>query len=75
MPPETFQSEDGILVYSSKLEIFSSGVVLLFVITNEFPQIIVPATFHDKYAMFRPRSELERKHKYVEAAERVSIEY
>ena len=71
MPPETFQSEDRVLDYSSKLDIFSYGVVLLFVVTNEFPQIILLATFHDNYGVLQPRSELERRQKYVEAAEKV----
>ena len=75
MPPETFQSEDSVLDYSSKLDIFSFGVVLLFVITHEFPKNILPATFYDKDGQFRPRNELERRQKYVEAAEQVRAEY
>ena len=77
MPPETFQSESGdsILDYSSKVDIFSFGVVLLFVITHEFPKNILPATFYDENNVFRPRRELQRREKYVETAEQVSTEY
>lgn len=71
MPPEAGQSENITPVYTSKLDIFSLGIVFLFTVTQEFPQNLLPATFYDESGVFRPRNEQERRQQYVDAAEQV----
>ena len=70
MPPESGQSEDA-LTYSSKLDIFSFGVLLLFVVTQEFPKDPLPPTYMDNNEL-KPRTELQRREQYVSRAEQVT---
>lgn len=67
MPPEAYFTD-----YSSKLDIFSFGVVVLFTVTNIFPFDLLSATYTDENQTLQARSELERRHQYVEAAEKVN---
>ena len=73
MPPEAFESKDNAPLYSSKLDIFSFGVILLFCVTSMFPENLLKSTYHDDDGVFRPRSELERRQQYVDHAEQVMI--
>lgn len=72
MPPEAAQSEDA-LTYSSKLDVFSFGVLLLFVVTQVFPKDPLPATYTDHDEELRPRNELQRRQLYVNVAEQVQL--
>ena len=69
MPPESAQSDDP-LTYSNKLDIFSFGVLLLFVLIQEFPKDPQPATFMEANEL-KPRNELQRRQHYVTKAEQV----
>lgn len=70
MPPEA-QSQDD-LMYSSKLDVFSFGVLVLFVVTQVFPKDPLPATYTDQSDELRPRNELQRRQAYVTTAEQVT---
>ena len=71
MPPEAAQSEDA-LTYSSKLDVFSFGVLLLFVVTQEFPKDPLPATYVEANNDLKPRNELQRRQGYMSKAEQVT---
>ena len=73
MPPEAGQSGDLATDYSSKLDIFSLGVIFLFTVTQVFPQNVLPATFYDENEVLQPRNEEERRQQYMETAERVCV--
>lgn len=70
MPPEAFALGDTV-EYNTKLDIFSFGIVILFTVTNMFPADILPATYSDEMEVLHSRSELERRSRYIEVAERV----
>jgi len=70
MPPEAC-TYDTAPDYSSKLDIFSFGVVVLFTVTNCFPGDLLPATYFDEDRQLRPRNELERRCQYMHKAEQV----
>lgn len=72
MPPESAQSEEDPLTYSSKLDIFSFGVLLLFVLTQEFPKDPLQPTFVEANEL-KPRNELQRRQHYMTKAEQVSL--
>lgn len=72
MPPEAC-TYDIIPEYSSKLDIFSFGVILLFAIINEYPEEILPATYIDENQVLRPRDELERRCQHMDKAEQVHL--
>ena len=71
MPPESAQSENA-LSYSRPLDVFSFGVLLLFVVTQEFPKDPLPATYTDENDDLKPRNELQRRQPYMNGAEQVS---
>ena len=71
MPPESAQSENA-LTYSSKLDVFSFGVLLLFVVTQVFPKDPLPATYTEGEEL-KPRNELQRRQSYVNVAEQVTL--
>lgn len=71
MPPEAQESPNPVY-YSDKLDIFSFGVLLLFVITQVFPKDPLPPTFHNGHQLVA-RSELERRQHYVDMAEQVGF--
>ena len=71
MPPESAYSEYSIS-YSSKLDIFSFGVLLLFVVTQEFPKDPLPATYMDANEL-KPRNELQRRMPYISRAEQARL--
>ena len=74
MPPEAAQStEDAALTYSSKLDIFSFGVLLLFVVTQVFPKDPLPATYMEDNEL-KPRNELQRRQQYMTTAEEVTLQ-
>jgi serine/threonine protein kinase len=70
MPPESAAYSEDPLSYSSKLDIFSFGVLLLFVVTQEFPKDPLPATYVDANEL-KPRNELQRRMPYISHAEQV----
>lgn len=75
MPPEADQERSrGQLLYDSTIDIFSFGVIILFTITQLFPQKLLASTYPDPS---RPgavigRTEIERRAEYFEIAERDS---
>ena len=71
MPPEFAQSENA-HSYSRPLDMFSFGVLLLFVVTQEFPKDPLPATYTDENEELKPRNELQRRQLYINKAEQVS---
>ena len=70
MPPEAAQSEDAIS-YSSQLDIFSFGVLLLFVVTQVFPKDPLPPTYMEANEL-KPRNEVQRRQHYMTQAEQVT---
>lgn len=70
MPPEACTS-DIAPDYSSKLDIFSFGVVVLFTVTNCFPGDLLPATYWDENGKLYGRTEVERRYQYMHKAEQV----
>ena len=70
MPPEACTS-DIAPDYSSKLDIFSFGVVVLFTVTNCFPGDLLPATYWDENEKLHARTEVERRYQYMHKAEQV----
>ena len=72
MPPESAAYSEDPLSYSSKLDIFSFGVLLLFVVTQEFPKDPLPATYVDANEL-KPRNELQRRMPYISHAEQARV--
>lgn len=67
--------DDETVKYDSKLDIFSFGVLVLFIVTNVFPCDILSATYVDEKEELHARSELERRQKYITVAEMVMYMY
>ena len=66
MPPETVQ-EEGATRYNTAVDIFSSGVVSLFTLTQTFPKDLKPSTYHDpRTRRIVGRSEIERREHYIQ---------
>ena len=72
MPPESISESDS--QYSSKLDIFSFGVLLLFSIIQEFPCKLKPATYPNPNNPqdLLARTEVERRQDYFEMAIAIS---
>ena len=65
MPPETVQ-EEGATRYNTAIDIFSFGVVSLFMLTQTFPKDLKPATFrYSKTRRLVTSSEIER-HEHIQ---------
>ena len=64
MPPEAAWVNPA---YDSSLDIFSFGHLALYTVTEVFPGNLLPATYTDPntHRLF-PRSELERRHQYIQ---------
>ena len=60
MPPEALEDR-----YDTSIDIFSFGVVALFVLAQEFPQDLKAATYTDAKKGLVARTELERREKYT----------
>ena len=66
MPPEAVQEERATR-YNTAIDIFSFGVVSLFTLTQIFPKDLKPHTFFDEATQkIVGRSEIERRHDYIE---------
>lgn len=65
MPPEAFQQLPN---YSTSLDIFSFGHLILFIMLQEFPGNLLPYTYHDSNNPDRlvARTEIERRQEYVD---------
>lgn len=67
MPPEN-KPGSGIR-YNSQMDLFSFGVIVLFIISETFPGDLEAESFTDKYGDLIARSEVERRQKYIDIAE------
>ncbi len=67
MPPENKPGSD--VRYNTKMDIFSFGVILLFIIIEKFPDEILLDTYHNDHGNLLARSEVERRQKYFDIAE------
>ena len=66
MPPEAIQDETT--RYNIAIDIFSFGVVSLFVVTQTFPQNLKPPTYRNSIThQILARSEIERREHYIES--------
>ena len=65
MPPESLTSNPQ---YSTKLDVFSYGVVMMYVFSGECPaQLNLKSPTHLQEGLLHPRSEAERREKYLQA--------
>ena len=61
MPPEALEDR-----YDTAIDLFSLGVVAMFLLTQEFPKDLKPATYTDEVkGTLVARTELERREKYA----------
>ncbi|XP_064397166.1 probable serine/threonine-protein kinase drkD [Halichondria panicea] len=68
MPSEAAQ-EEGVTRYNTAIDIFSFGVVSLFMLTQTFPKDLKPATYRDPATRrLIARSEIERREHYIQPA-------
>ncbi len=68
MPPE---NKPGSTVrYNSQMDIFSFGVIILFIISENFPKDLLSETFTNTDGNLMARAEVERRQQYIDAAER-----
>ena len=66
MPPEAIQDETT--RYNTAIDIFSFGVVSLFVVTQTFPKNLKPPTYRNSIThQILARSEIERREHYIES--------
>ena len=67
MPPE---NKVGSKVrYNSKMDIFSFGVILLFTIVKEFPDLLLPDTYMNDSGQLVARTEIARRQRYFDRVE------
>ena len=62
MPPEALEDKS---IYDVKIDIFSIGVVALFILSQMFP-VPLPATYMDGNGKMASRTELERRSNYMQ---------
>ncbi len=67
MPPEN--KPGSVVRYNTKMDIFSFGVIMLFIIIEKFPDEILLDTYHNDHGNLLARSEVERRQKYFDIAE------
>ncbi len=67
MPPEN-KAGSGVH-YNSKMDIFSFGVIMLFIIGKIFPGDLSSETFTNASGSLIARSEVERRQKYIDVVE------
>lgn len=65
MPPEAIP-----IGSSHTIDIFSFGVVTIFTFAEEFPNKLLAATYLSKEKMVVARTEVERRHKYIDKVEK-----
>lgn len=63
MPPEALADESR---YDASIDLFSLGVLALFVLTQSFPGNLLQPTYEDEESELRPRTELERRDAYMQ---------
>lgn len=75
MPPEAFQDHvrGGKTDYNDTIDVFSFGVIVLFTLTQMFPNEVLPPTYPDvnKPGAVLGRTEIERRSKYFDIAEHI----
>lgn len=62
MPPEALE---GTCQYNTSIDIFSLGVLIIFVFAEEFPQNLKAPTYNDKQKGLVARTELQRREEYT----------
>ena len=67
MPPENKAGSNT--RYSTKMDIFSFGVIILFVIVKEFPQNVLSETYTDESGQIYARTEIARRQGYFDHVE------
>ena len=63
MPPEALEDKSK---YDTSIDVFSLGVVAIFVLAEEFPNDLKLASYMDEAKGLVARTELERREKYTE---------
>ena len=65
MPPEAIGTKRH-AKYNSSIDMFSYGVLTLYMAIQQFPKDLLPPTYtHEKTNKLTARSEIERRHQYI----------